>query len=110
MNPKDYAEKAITIEKLFFSPETPIEEAADVCLRSGYPEPKYGVVLYGGRRGEVNGSIDWGVDHLRRGIAEIIESVAEDCISVVSQLNDIPDEARSKIANAIRQHFEIENH
>lgn len=110
MNPKDYAEKAITIEPLFWNQDVPLEEAADVTLRSGYPEPMYGVVLYGGRRGDTDGGIDWGAKHLRRGFAELIEHVAEDCISIVDNLEGVDEESRAKIAKAIRRHFEIEAH
>ena len=107
MNPKEYAEKMITVEPLFWKPDTPLEEAADVTLRSGYPEPKYGVVLYGDPRGDANGGIDWGVKQLRRGIADLIEHVAEDCISIVQSQSELDEEVREKIAKAIRTHFEI---
>lgn len=105
MNPKEYAEKAITIDPLAFHPEVDISEAATVAIRSGYPVPRYGVTLYSGKRGRVNDGIDWGVDHLRKNIAELIINVAEDCITVTS---DILDEAtQNRIASAIRGHFEI---
>ena len=113
MNPKEYAEKAITIDPLYsnplglFSPEN----SGTVSFQWDYPEPKEGgVALFSGPRGEYNGGIDWPANKLRTGIAEMIESVAEDCISVIAGLEDVDGETNSKIANAIRKHFEIEVH
>jgi hypothetical protein len=111
MNREEFAEKAITIEQLSFRQDVSISEAADVCLRlSQYPEPRYGVTIYSGPRGDTNGGIDWGVRHLRRGIAGLIEFVAEDCVSVVNNLDGVDTETRQAIAKAIRAHFEILPH
>lgn len=110
MSPEEYAEKAIEITPLAYRQDVPIEEAADVIIRFGYPEPKTGVTIFAGKRGMTNYGIDWGVKYLRKGISELIEHVAEDCISVVNNLADVDDETKAVIAKAIRARFEIVVH
>jgi hypothetical protein len=105
MNPTEYANKMITVDPLAFQPEVPITEAATVAVRWGYPEPRYGVTLYSGKRGRTNDGIDWGVDHLRQNIADLIVNVAEDCISITSEVLD--SDIHAKVASLIRNHFEI---
>lgn len=105
MNPKDYAQKAVTIDQLDFHPEVDVSESATVAFRFGYPIPKTGVSLFSGPRGRVNAGIDAPADQLRNGIAELIVSVAEDCISVASGI--LSDEDQVRITKAIRNRFEI---
>lgn len=108
MNPKTYAEKAVTIHTLFWNPEVKVEEAGTVCFGYGYPEPKTGVALFSGPRGAVNDGIDWPAGKLRKGIADLIEHVAEDCIFVIADIEGISSETQSAIATSIRRHFQIE--
>ncbi len=111
MNPKEYAEKAVTIDSLFWNPggKIDVKDAGTVGFSYGYPEPRPGgVALWSGPRGHFNDGIDWPVGKLREGIAQLIEHVAEDCISVVSNLDAVSSDAKAAITTAIRRHFEIE--
>jgi hypothetical protein len=110
MNPKEYAEKAIHLSPITLRKDLSIDEAAALVFRGGYPEPQYGVDLFYSHRGDANNGIDWPLKHLRRGFAELIENVAEDCVSVVANLEDVDEGTKTKIAAAIRNHFEIVVH
>jgi len=107
MNPEEYAQKAITIEELMFRRNIDIGLAGSVVLRSGYPEPVYGVTLFEGNRGDSNGGIDWPANHLRRGIADLIRHVADDCISVINRDEGLDDDVKLRLEQAIHEHFEM---
>src|SRR2546426_8125538 len=106
MNPQNYAEQAITVEPANPTPWFSPQGLFAVVLRFGYPVPERGAELFYGPRGKVNGTLDMPVLQLQSFLAETIENVAEDCISVLSGLRlDEPTHAR--IVSAIRKHFEI---
>ena len=107
MNPKEYAEKAIHLGQITLRQDLPIEEAAALVLRTGYPEPQYGVELFASHRGNANNGIDWPMRHLRKAFAQLIENVAEDCISLIEGMPEIDSAFQQKAASAIREHFEI---
>lgn len=104
MNPEAYARKVVTAE-----PASSAPGFFAVVIRSGYPIPQYGVEIFIGPRGKVSNSIDWSVDRLQDFVADTVESVAEECASVVAELN-LDEVTRNRIANAIRRHFEIDVH
>lgn len=110
MNPAQYAEEAVTIKPASPTPWLPNTTGVfALVLRFGYPTPGAGAELFHGPRGRVNGTLDVPADQLRDFLAQTIESVAEDCISVVDSL-DIDYHAKSRVAEAIRQHFELAAH
>ena len=107
MNPKEYAQTAISARPANPTPWFKPNGLFAVVLRSGYPTPERGAELFYGPRGKVNGTIDNPIQQLQSFLAETIENVAEDCISVVADLN-LDETTQSRIALSIRRHFEIE--
>lgn len=107
MNPTEYAEKAVTVEEPDPFLGLSADEFGSVVLRSGYPQPEFGVTLFNNHRGMANNGVDWAASRLRRGIAALIVHVAEDCIDVVSRVEGVNENQRAMIEGAIRKQFEI---
>lgn len=104
VNPDDFATKAVEVTK---HPKLDYTQTGDVTVRLWhYPDPGSGVALYTGPRGESEGGIDWGVDRLREGIANLVTFVYQDCVAVVSELDGIDADSKQRIVRAIQDHFE----
>jgi hypothetical protein len=110
MNPLKYAEQAITVEPAMPTPWLrDVQGLFALALHSqGYPTPERGgAVLFYGPTGKVNNTLDVPAQQLRTFLAETIERVAEDCISVLSQAH-LEEDVYARVSTAIRRHFEIE--
>ncbi|SRR6266404_548161 len=105
VNPKKYTEKAIHLSEAFGHQN--MDQVAALVIRLGYPEPEFGATLIEGRRGDTDNGVDWALNQLRDYVEQLIHHVAEDCISVIQQDEKTDGESRKRLAQAVRDHFEI---
>src|SRR5436309_14227829 len=104
MNLEDFANKAVTLEKVAFS-NLPLDGAASLVVRWGFPTPETGMTLIAGRRGDTDNGIDWAADRLREYIVNLVESVVTDAITTIQESEGITEDERQKVVNVLRTHF-----
>lgn len=110
MNPLKYAKMAITVEPAMPTPWLRNTQGLfELVLHSqGYPTPERGgAILFYGPTGKVNGTLDGPAQQLKTFLAETIERVVEDCISVLHH-TPLDEDVFTEVSRAIRRHFEIE--
>jgi len=104
MNINEYVAKAIHLGESEM-PRIPFDQAAALVVRYGFPEPQYGTNIIVAPRGHEFNGIDNALERLRDFTVSLIETVINDCISVVSEIGTISDDDRKKVIDTIRARY-----